>query len=744
MKPIGNIYPVHINLTIIDIKYYVPMKKEKWNGITFILITALFFIAIVAGIYGSSNRNMLKLAKANAVSGLKSTLESKAHTIEEYISREEDMLRQYSMLPEITDLLLDETNKDLIASVQNYTVSLFASFSKWEGLYVGNPDTRILVHSDPTKNGVYTRTPETIGELIDGMEKNKDLFNIGIIPSPVSGKLLMSMYSPVYKNGEFIGYVGGGPFAEDLKDLLDRIHPKSEETSDYYIVNLAKKIFIYNEDINQMGVAIESPILLDAISKIGAASALQNDDYTFKDGKDSYIVAYYEMPDYGWAVIAIDSEEEVYRQANANSRVLMRNGILALIVFLIIITTLSRFLGKEKTAREKADSENKKKSAFLANMSHEIRTPMNAVSGMADVLLTTDLTDNQRKYVSSIKYAGTSLVSLVNDILDYSKIDSGNMSLVPVEYSTQKLFSNVAMIIQNRITTPDLQLIIDIDKMMPRLLYGDDIRIKQILINLLTNAVKFTENGHVKLSVKVIKTENLTATIRYRISDTGSGIKPEDLDKLFSSFSQVDTTRNREKEGTGLGLAICKMLATLMDGTIDVKSEYGRGSTFTVTIEQKIIDSRPMEPIDTYVNYNNESETTFTISDVDILVVDDNVTNLLVTKELLKQLNPRSVDTCSTGPESIIKASVKKYDIIFMDHMMPDMDGIEAISKIRNLEGFNDYYKTSTIVALTANAMSEAKEAFAKVGVTDFITKPFEYRELKATIRSILPEEKIK
>lgn len=718
------------------------MKKRNPNTVLLISIVSILFICILAIVYNVATKNMLRVAKASAIESMNSSLESKAHVIEEYFDHEEDTLRQYSYLPDIKRLLKNSSDEEAQKSVQSYTVNLYATLSKWEGLYVANPNTEVLAHSDPSKIGMIIRTPESAAELMDAMNKFEGLYNIGIIPSPASGLLLMSMYSPVYSDGELIGYVGGGPYAEDLKDLLDRIHPDQKETSNFYIINIEKRIYIYDKDINQMGATVENPIVLDAIARIEANSDELTSDYTYQYNDESFIVAYYSMPYYNWAVIAVDNENEVYKMANANSEKLFTLGVVALIVFLLITMVLSRILGKEKNAREKADTENRKKSAFLANMSHEIRTPMNAVSGMADILLNTELTDEQRKYVSSIKYAGSSLVSLVNDILDYSKIDSGNMSLIPVEYSTQKLFNNVVMIIQNRITSPDVTLITEIDKNMPKRLYGDDIRIKQILINFLNNAVKFTEKGYVKLTAKVLASNDSVARIEYRISDTGMGIKPEDLEKLFSSFSQVDTRRNREKEGTGLGLAICKMLVNLMGGEITVESEYEKGSTFIVTLDQEIIDESPMEPLEQYVG-EGEKDLSFTIPNVDILVVDDNSTNLAVAKGLLSILKPNYIDLSPSGKDALVKVSEKKYDLIFMDHLMPEMDGIETITEMRKLPYFDNYYKDATIIALTGNAMNEAKETFKSVGVDLFITKPIDSKELKRTIRMILPKEKV-
>lgn len=589
---------------------------------------------------------------------------------------------------------------------------------------------------------MVTRVTKGALQLIKSLEDAHGLYNAGYITSPSSGRLLLSMYSPVYNDGKIIGYVGGGPYVEGLKQLMERINNNASGDSDFYIINLKENTFVYNKFSNLFGTTVPEGPLYDAIRYIKSASTSNQGDYTFEVYGDKYLLAYTLLPNYNWAIINVYSEKELYSFTNSSAAKVFRVAGIAIVTFLLASLILSRMLRKERNAKDVALSEAHKKSAFLANMSHEIRTPMNAVIGMSNILLNTELTEEQKKYVNSINYAGSSLVSIVNDILDYSKIDSGNMSIIPVEYSTRKLFKNVKMIIQSRITSPDVSLIVDVDPDMPKRLFGDDIRVKQILINLLNNAVKFTEKGYVKLLVRIADRDEDTVNIDFIVRDTGMGIKPEDMGKLFTSFSQVDTTRNREKEGTGLGLAICKMLANLMGGKLMVESEYGKGTTFIFSLPQKIVDRSHMESIDSDTEDNSAVGTYFTVPDLEILIVDDNTTNLIVAKGLLKPLQPK-IDTALSGKEAIGKAMEKKYDIIFMDHLMPEMDGIETIQQMKELPVFDGYYKTASYVALTANAMNEARDAFKDVKVENFITKPIDLHKFVEMVRKLSPPEKI-
>jgi len=491
------------------------------------------------------------------------------------------------------------------------------------------------------------------------------------------------------------------------------------------------------------------------------------------------------------------------------------------------------------------------KSDFLANMSHEIRTPMNAVIGMAEMALREDISTAARSYISQIKSSGQSLLTIINDILDFSKIESGKMDINEVDYEPMSVINDVVNIIMTRIGNKKVEFTLDINPDLPHEIHGDNIRIKQILVNLANNAVKFTSNGnvHLEMDFKYIKENEIILSVS--ISDTGSGIKKEDMKKLFKSFQQVDSKRNRNIEGTGLGLAICKQLISLMGGEIQAESVYGKGSKFTFKIPQKVanvhpsidrIQERTMAAglvVNDYIEkemekdllrfgasyYRLESEEEldklekenipylfaeqplftdnvqdflkkhpditgvvlinfrstrsynipnvrvikkplytlsmagifhgddvysgfsqieaddfdFTEPEAEVLVVDDNSVNLTVVQGLLNPLDMK-IETALSGKEAVNKITNKKYDIIFMDHMMPEMDGVETTRVIRRMLGENGQVP---IIALTANAVDGTRELFISEGMDDFVTKPIELRIIISKLKKWLPKEKI-
>ncbi|MGN0336738.1 MAG: PocR ligand-binding domain-containing protein [Lachnospiraceae bacterium] len=389
----------------------------------------------------------------------------------------------------------------------------------------------------------------------------------------------------------------------------------------------------------------------------------------------------------------------------------------------------------ERAARMKSD--------FLANMSHEIRTPMNAVIGMAELALREDLPENARTYIRQIKASGHSLLAIINDILDFSKIESGKMDIVETEYEPLAVLHNVVSMIRTRIGEKNVQLMTDISQSLPTRLYGDSIRFQQILINLLNNAVKFTPKGHVKLLISVRESGENEIILHGEIADTGSGIKSENLEKIFSSFQQVDSKRNRNIEGSGLGLTITKQLLELMGGSIHVESVYGVGSTFVFDLPQKVIDATPADVsrLDEAVEkIDAEFESfTFVAPEARILVVDDNAINLTVTKGLLEPLEMQ-IDTALSGREAIEKVQQNMYDLVFMDHMMPEMDGVETTHEIRRR--FPEYADLP-IIALTANAVNGVQQMFQEEGLNDFVPKPMELKVLVNAVRKWLPKEKL-
>lgn len=491
------------------------------------------------------------------------------------------------------------------------------------------------------------------------------------------------------------------------------------------------------------------------------------------------------------------------------------------------------------------------KSDFLANMSHEIRTPMNAVIGMAEMALREDLTPAAREYIGQIKSSGQTLLTIINDILDFSKIESGMMDISDVEYEPMSMINDVSNIIMTRIGSKDLELTVDVNPDLPAGLYGDNVRIKQVMVNIANNAVKFTKAGNVHIKVDFLQTSEDMIELIVSITDTGSGIKESDMSKLFQSFQQLDSKRNRNIEETGLGLAICKQLVTLMKGKIHVESIYGKGSTFSFVIPQKVTDiqhsveklpenvvaagllqsdyiaqelavdlerlgvsyerleseevlnrieengagyffieqplfteavqyflklhpevkgvlltnyrsvrsydlpnlrvvKKPLYILGLANIFNGKEDNAafsmmeaedfdFVAPEAEILVVDDNAINLTVAKGLLNPLEMK-IETALSGKDAVLMVTDKRYDIIFMDHMMPEMDGVETTRVIRRLLGNNGQVP---IIALTANAVEGTAEMFISEGMNDFVTKPIEMRDMISKLRKWLPSEKI-
>ncbi len=529
----------------------------------------------------------------------------------------------------------------------------------------------------------------------------------------------------------------------------------------------------------------------------------------------------------------------------------VKNKIRGHAMILVDLTENYNMMEQLKEAKLRAEEANESKSNFLSNMSHEIRTPMNAIVGMTEILLRSDLSEQDRGYLMNIKNSGASLLTIINDILDFSKIESGKLEIIEEEYEPMSILSDLSMIFLNRIGDKPIELIFDIDKDLPNRLYGDSIRIRQVIINIANNAIKFTEAGYVRLTIKMTRmAEADMVDLAISIRDSGQGIKPDDLKKLFGSFQQVDTKKNRNKEGTGLGLAISKQLVENMGGQIGVRSEYGKGSEFYFNIPQRVVgsqiaavikeeaivhepmvvsglmgDQRLLEQmkhmaegyglryVDCYqardngdkvdfffvdegvyrdlkeniekhfvangtelcvlqnpmrenvwneqvtvvnkplytLNFcqviNHETTAVFVETDnvmnfvapqAQILIVDDNEMNLKVARGLLQPLR-MNIDTASSGKQAIEMVQEKRYHIVFMDHMMPVMDGVETTQNIRKLA--DEYIQNMPIIALTANAVMGAREIFKEAGMNDFVAKPIELKDICSKIRAWLPNE---
>ena len=520
-------------------------------------------------------------------------------------------------------------------------------------------------------------------------------------------------------------------------------------------------------------------------------------------------------------------------------------------------TEQHELMERVKEEKERADAANQTKSAFVSNISHEIRTPMNALVGMTQIMLRQDdLSKQNRDYLTNIQNSGNSLLTLINDLLDLSKIESGKMELVEEEYDFMSMLSDLGMIILNRIGSKPVELLYDIDPDIPAALCGDALRIRQIIINLMNNATKFTEKGYVRLVVRVNRIQEKDLELFIAVQDTGQGIRKEDLDKLFGAFQQVDTKKNHHKEGTGLGLSISRQLVELMHGTIGVTSEYGRGSEFHFTIHQQITDTQKaaritegrqavisgnmenseaeallknlaerygLPYVDDVMSYHQDGRTlyyftdryslltealkrqleecgaivcgmqnpmadndlpkdlltmnkplysynfcnlidhrqenteskavapdrervqestpqpkAFTAPEARILIVDDNEINRMVAEEMLKPLQLQ-MDTASDGRQALEMIQQETYDLVLMDHLMPVMNGIEAVEALRKLDGA--YYQKLPVIALTGNTGKDQQEEYLRAGMNDYLSKPIDMADIYRKVKKWIPDK---
>lgn len=390
--------------------------------------------------------------------------------------------------------------------------------------------------------------------------------------------------------------------------------------------------------------------------------------------------------------------------------------------------------------RVNANNANRAKSTFLSTMSHEIRTPMNAIIGMANVAMREDMNDEVRKSLSIIQSSAEGLLAIINDILDFSKIESGRVEIISENYQTLSLLNDVCTMAKARNTEKGLTLKFEIDKEMPSVLWGDMVRIKQVMVNLATNAIKYTDEGSVTIQVSCERREGNCAVLRYAVVDTGQGIREEDLPKLFQSFSQINQEQNHTKEGTGLGLAISKQLVELMHGHIGVTSTYGVGSTFYFEIPQTIVDDTAAGDLEaySYSKASSDKKQQFEAPDAKVLLVDDNRVNLKVALALFKPYKMQ-IDTAAGGKIAVRMSKEKTYDLILMDNFMPEMNGMDATRAIRG-DAENPNQKVP-IVALTADVVMGMKEKMLEAGMDDLLSKPIDLAAADKIFRKYLEKD---
>ena len=447
-----------------------------------------------------------------------------------------------------------------------------------------------------------------------------------------------------------------------------------------------------------------------------------------------------------FSVYVVSGVWTIYGKVLVYSLLCLAAFLVCIILVYRLLTGLMRFQDETnrqmKEAADTAIAAGRAKSRFLAQMSHEIRTPINAVLGMNEMIIRETESSEIREYALNIQSAGRTLLSLINSILDFSKIEDGKMELVPVKYDVSSMINDLVNSISERAKNKGLEFVLHVEPMIPCELFGDDVRIRQVIMNLLTNAVKYTEKGKVTLVITGEKIRDKKFVLKVSVRDTGIGIKREDREKLFESFTRLDETRNRNIEGTGLGMSIVTKLLALMGSELKVESEYEKGSDFSFELTQEIVNEEPIgdftERLRKSMGESGDERYLFT-HEAKILVVDDNDTNRKVARSLMKR-NGIIPDEASSGEETIEKMKTKQYDIVFLDHMMPKMDGVETLKRLKEEDLIP---QGCVVIALTANVVSGARERYLDSGFDDYLSKPIEVAQLERKLAAHLPGEKV-
>ncbi len=560
-----------------------------------------------------------------------------------------------------------------------------------------------------------------------------------------AGKYCITFSQAMFdKNGDFLGVFGIDFYLDKLVGLFEK-----EIYDDEYVFLVDSYGNILNHPNPEYRMTEEHQVKVSDTPYAGiyVAGGQESRIKTITDYNGKYSLCICKSdPSTGFSLIMVGNWWMMYRTILLYCAIYIIFIISCIVTVIILLNRVIRSqaeMNRELTVTaDRAMAAGQAKSDFLAQMSHEIRTPINAVIGMDEMILRENKDPEIREYAENIKSASQTLLTLINGILDFSKIESGKMEIIRVRYETLDMVDSLVNMISERAEKKGLNLILDIDPTLPRTMFGDDVRIRQVITNLLTNAVKYTPKGDVTLSIRGEKEEGDDYTLKVAVKDTGIGIKKEDIEKLFQSFQRLDEERNRNIEGTGLGMSIVQGLLAMMDSKLEVESDYGQGSTFSFSLNQKVLDE---EAIGEYrfirekEEKAQEAERNVLLTGARILVVDDNEMNLRVARGLLKHYDVVP-DLCDSGRKSLDMVKEKSYDIILMDHMMPGMDGVEVLHEIRKE---NLVPEEIPIIALTANAIAGARDEYLAYGFKDYLSKPIDVKQLEDMLIKYLPEDRV-
>ena len=710
--------------------------RSLYSRVPLYLAVMVFFLSVVLvyyrRLYSETVKNITNEGRINAIESsaqIDNKIESNLDVIKHSAYTIDKMILEGDSQEEILEFLTDET----VAVAETLITDSNGIYGYINGEYLDGLGWVPDEDYDPTERPWYLEAMAGNGEVVIADPYLDEL----------TGSVMLS-FAKTLCDG--VSVMSMDVSMEGFQDILEKY--VSEGDSNYeFIVNSNGMILAHSfRDLIGDNLYLDEDPFARAIAVQIANHETGN--FSYKYNSRDYMV-YYIPLEYGWTCVSVIDATDEFDALKRSLFLTILVSIFIVVIFLIIMFV------SEKRAREtrafalkteQAMAANEAKTSFLSNMSHEIRTPINAILGMNEMILRESADETILTYSENIKGAGNSLLGIINDVLDFSKIEAGKIEIIPVDYDISSVLNDLVNMIHTRADDKGLLLNLKFNPDTPKCLNGDEVRVKQVITNILTNAVKYTEKGSITFSIDFERPadDDKNIILKVSVSDTGIGIKEEDLQKLFSKFERIEEKRNRNIEGTGLGMNITQSLLELMDSHLDVESIYGEGSVFSFKLKQQVVDWEPLGDYEKsykeHLQNREEYREKFTAADARILVVDDNPMNLIVFKSLVKQTLVH-IDTANDGDEGIRLSQVVNYDILFLDHMMPGKDGIETLQAIREDPG-NLNVKTPA-VCLTANAISGAREQYIEAGFDDYLTKPIDTDKLEEMMLAMIPAEKI-
>lgn len=711
-------------------------KRSLIRRVVLSVMMVAFFVCIIfvyyQRLYAERRANIISTGRVNSqdsANQINMRLSSSMDILKLASYTLDNMLRDDRSQKEILDYMTDET----VAVGDSLIADTTGIYGYIRGQYMDGSGWVPEEGYDPTKRPWYLEAKAGNGRLVI-VDPYVDLD---------TGTVMIALAKTLCDAKSVVGI---DISMADLQSITEE-HVANDRSCKEFIIN-NRGLVIAHSDKQLIGTNIVDgvdPLMTEISSRL---ETLDSNYFYLKHNRKDYMI--YAMPlENNWTCVSVIDASDDFDKLRIPLYITILTSFILAASFAFFILRSEKNLREAREAElasEKAVAASDAKSSFLSTMSHEIRTPVNAILGMNEMIARESQDEAILGYSDNIKGASNSLLGIINDILDFSKIEAGKIEIIPVDYDIASLVNDLVNMIQKRADDKNLKLILNIDPQTPRSLFGDEVRVRQVITNILTNAVKYTEKGSVTFTVgyEDIPDDPDNVMLKVSVKDTGIGIKKEDIEKLFSKFERIEEERNRNVEGTGLGMNITKNLLALMGSCLEVESVYGEGSTFSFALKQKRTGD------DTVGDYEQsyragradrkKYKEKFTAPSARVLVVDDSPMNLIVFKSLLKRTLV-NVDTAKDGNEGIFMSRQKKYDILFLDHMMPGKDGIETLKEIRADEG-NPNIETCAI-SLTANAVSGAREQYLEAGFDDYMTKPIEPARLEQMMLDRLPQDKI-